>query len=135
MSSYHCLLAINTGYFNHTLKNLILKIKMSNLAAPVATAIRQKLSTNLNVLHLDVLNESHMHNVPKGSETHFKVVVVSEKFSGVPLIKRHRIIHDLLKDELQNGVHALSIEAKTPDQWTPDDTIKRSPPCKGGFGL
>ncbi|KAK5650057.1 hypothetical protein RI129_001086 [Pyrocoelia pectoralis] len=108
---------------------------MSNLTAPVATAIRKKLSSNLNVLHLDILNDSYMHNVPKGAETHFKVVVVSDQFNGLSLIKRHRIIHDLLKDELQNGVHALSIEAKTPDQWDPKDVPEKSPPCKGGFGL
>ena len=37
--------------------------------------------------HLEVINESHMHNVPRSSETHFKVVVVAEAFEGVPLIK------------------------------------------------
>ena len=36
---------------------------------------------------MEVMNESYMHNVPKGSETHFKVVVVSPKFEGQPLIK------------------------------------------------
>lgn len=54
---------------------------------PIENSIRNKLSIALNLKHLDVINESHMHNVPPGSETHFKVVVVSENFDGLPLIK------------------------------------------------
>jgi BolA protein len=54
---------------------------------PVEHAIRRKLTETLNPLHLDVFNESYMHNVPPGSETHFKVVVVSDKFDNLPLIK------------------------------------------------
>lgn len=51
------------------------------------TSIRKKLTEALHPQHLDVLNESYMHNVPKGSETHFKVVVISDKFENQPLIK------------------------------------------------
>lgn len=54
---------------------------------PVEQSIRTKLTANLNPKHLDIINESFMHNVPAGSETHFKVVVVSDKFDGLPLIK------------------------------------------------
>lgn len=54
---------------------------------PIENSIRKKLSESLTPHHLDVLNESYMHNVPKGSETHFKVVVVSDKFDNEPLIK------------------------------------------------
>lgn len=63
--------------------------------------------------HLEVFNESYMHNVPKGSETHFKVVVVSEEFDGVSLIKRHRMVNNALRDELAGGVHALSIQVQS----------------------
>jgi BolA protein len=54
---------------------------------PMEHAIRRKLTETLSPVHLDVLNESYMHNVPRGSETHFKVVVVSDKFDNLPLIK------------------------------------------------
>ncbi|CAH2015497.1 unnamed protein product [Acanthoscelides obtectus] len=102
---------------------------------PVEQSIRKKLTEHLEVSHLEVINESYMHNVPKGAETHFKVVVVSDKFDGVPLIKRHRMVNEILKDEIQNGVHALSIEAKTTSQWNNSDkTIDPSPNCRGGFG-
>ena len=60
--------------------------------------------------HLEVINESNMHNVPKGSETHFKVVVVSDSFEGLSLVKRHRAVNEVLAQELQSGVHALSIQ-------------------------
>ena len=60
--------------------------------------------------HLDVINESFMHNVPRGSETHFKVVVVSNRFDQESLLKRHRLINEVLQEELQGSVHALSIQ-------------------------
>ncbi|XP_060524348.1 bolA-like protein DDB_G0274169 [Cylas formicarius] len=109
--------------------------KMSFLEKPVEKAIITKLTDLLAPQDLRVINESHMHNVPKNSETHFKVVVVSDKFTGMPLLKRHRIINDALKYELQNGVHALAIEAKTPEQWAESSRIiDASPNCRGGFG-
>ena len=75
-----------------------------------------------------------MHNVPKNSETHFKVVVVSDMFDGSPLIKRHRTVNTLLKDELASGVHALSITAKTREQWDKSHVVEPSPTCMGGSG-
>ncbi len=68
------------------------------------------------------------------SETHFKVVVVSQSFSGQPLLARHRAIQACLQSELDNGVHALSIVAKTPEQWAKTSEVKPSPTCVGGFG-
>lgn len=53
----------------------------------ITETIINKLKGHLKPLHLDVINESYMHNVPKGAETHFKVHVVSDKFSNLPLIK------------------------------------------------
>ena len=60
---------------------------MSQFVAPVEASIRQKLTSQLQTTHLEIINESYMHNVPKNSETHFKVVVVSNKFADLPLIK------------------------------------------------
>lgn len=47
--------------------------------------IEQKLQAELEPVHLDVINESGMHNAPPGAESHFKVVVVSQKFEGEEL--------------------------------------------------
>ena len=91
-----------------------------------------------------------MHNVPKGSETHFKVVVVSGKFEEVrstvpgaftstpcPQMKalaRHRAVNACLAVELGAGVHALSILARSPAQWAEGKAVEPSPACRGGFG-
>nr|CAI5853181.1 unnamed protein product [Callosobruchus analis] len=58
-----------------------------SISNPVEQSIRRKLTEQLGVFHLEVINESFMHNVPKGAETHFKVVVVSDKFDKTPLLK------------------------------------------------
>ncbi|XP_029674186.1 bolA-like protein DDB_G0274169 [Formica exsecta] len=105
------------------------------LNKPIENSIKKKLETTLRPLYCNVINESYMHNVPKDSETHFKVVIVSEKFNKQPLIERHRVINELLQVELQGGVHALSIVAKTPEQWEASNkTVTASPACRGGFG-
>nr|SVE76786.1 EOG090X0K4K [Daphnia longispina] len=102
---------------------------------PMEMLIREKLTDQFSPVHLEILNESYMHNVPKGSETHFKVVVVSNKFENTPLLQRHRLVNQVLSEELKNGVHALSIVAKTPSQWEDSSKItEKSPACKGGFG-
>lgn len=84
--------------------------------------------------HLEVTEESHQHRVPEGAESHFKVVVVSECFSSLPPLARHRLVHRLLAGEFASGLHALALQAWTPEEWlargghSPD-----SPPCRGGF--
>eukprot|EP01061_Rhynchopus_euleeides_P000898 TRINITY_DN10643_c0_g1_i2.p2 TRINITY_DN10643_c0_g1~~TRINITY_DN10643_c0_g1_i2.p2 ORF type:complete len:128 (+),score=37.05 TRINITY_DN10643_c0_g1_i2:111-494(+) len=102
---------------------------------PIGKAIEAKLSEGFAPSEMQVINESHMHNVPKGSETHFKVVVVSDRFEGVKLIDRHRQVNAALKDELAGPVHALSINAKTPEQWAKNSNVSPSPSCRGGDGV
>jgi acid stress-induced BolA-like protein IbaG/YrbA len=52
--------------------------------------IETKIRSSLAPSHLEVIDESHMHSVPPGSESHFRVVVVSERFEDLPLVQRHR---------------------------------------------
>ena len=106
---------------------------MSTQAGPVQQRITQKLSDAFAPAHLEVVNESYMHSVPKGSETHFKVLVVSDKFDSVATIERHRLVNTCLAEEIGNPVHALSISAKTPKQWN-GKQLEASPACRGGFG-
>ncbi len=84
---------------------------------PVAQALRAKLTDAFSPSYLEVINESGNHNVPRGSESHFKVIVVSDIFDGKSIIDRHRLVNDCLKEELSTRVHALSIVPKTPSQW------------------
>ncbi|XP_066304102.1 DNA-binding transcriptional regulator BolA-like isoform X2 [Branchiostoma lanceolatum] len=103
---------------------------------PVESIIREKLSQHFQPSHLDVINESYMHSVPPGSETHFKVVVVSDMFDKEAIIKRHRMVNGVLQEELEGPVHALSIMAKTPKQWEDSGgKVSKSPACRGGMGL
>lgn len=87
----------------------LLRRNMSMDNKPIESSIKLKIENALKPSYFEIINESYMHNVSKGSETHFKVLVVSNEFDNKPLIKRHRIINELLEDELKNGVHALSI--------------------------
>jgi BolA protein len=73
-----------------------------------------------------------MHSVPPGSETHFKVVVVSALFEGKSLVERHRLVYDALGEEMRSGVHALTITSRTPGEWEKNASAPPSPPCLGG---
>lgn len=95
--------------------------------------IIEKLQQALAPQQLEVINESHMHNVPEQSETHFKVVIVSDLFEGESLVKRHRRINALLSDELAGGVHALGLHTLTCAEWEKrQGQIAASPRCLGG---
>ncbi len=95
--------------------------------------IETKLHQAFDPSHLSVLNESYMHNVPAGSESHFKVVIVSEAFEGKRLIARHRQVNGVLADELANHIHALAIHTYTAEEWkTQLEGAPDSPMCRGG---
>lgn len=95
-------------------------------------AIETKLSA-LDPVHLEVVNESHMHSVPANSETHFRVTVVSDRFEGQLPVARHRLVNGILRDELASGVHALALHTRTPDEWFEQGgAVPDSPPCLGG---
>lgn len=102
-------------------------------------AIEQQLREALAPSHLEVINESHMHSVPKGSETHFKVVVVSERFEGLSAVKRHQLVYGALGDAMrkkpaEGGIHALAITSRTPAEWGAVPLANESPKCLGGNG-
>lgn len=94
--------------------------------------IIEKLQNALNPVYLEVTNESHMHNVPPGSESHFKVVAVTEEFNGKMLVARHRIINKVLAEELNGSIHALALHTMTPEEWAEKESAPVSPPCMGG---
>ena len=83
--------------------------------------------------HLEVINESGKHNVPAGSETHFKVVMISDKFEGLQLIQRHRMVNELLHEELAGPIHALSLHLYSSRDWQKRfGAVPQSPRCHGG---
>jgi BolA protein len=83
--------------------------------------------------YLEVIDESHMHNVPKGAQSHFKIVVVSDRFDGLPLVKRHRTINNLVRPLFEGSLHALALHTMTPAEWQArGGSFPKSPPCMGG---
>jgi BolA protein len=99
-----------------------------NLKTRIESKIKEKLAPTFS----EVVNESHGHNVPKNSETHFKVTVVSESFEGQNPVQRHRTLYQLLEEERQSGVHALALHLYTPLEWEKKKKSADSPPCEGG---
>lgn len=99
----------------------------------VQATIEKKLADDFNPLHLQVINESNNHNVPEGSESHFKVIVVSPAFAEKNLLARHRLINASLADELKDSIHALAIHTYTEEEWQEESNgAPMSPPCLGG---
>lgn len=84
----------------------------------VADRIRSKLNEALAPARLDLLDDSAKHSghsgAREGGESHFSVVIVSEKFDGLSRVARQRLVNTVLAEELAGPVHALSIQAKTP---------------------
>jgi BolA protein len=86
----------------------------------IANEIRRKLGEALAPAELDVVDESARHAGHTGArpegETHFRVRIVSRDFEGLNRIARQRRVYEILAEELRTQVHALSVEAKTPEE-------------------
>ena len=100
----------------------------------VTATLQETLQTALQPTHLEIRNESYKHKGPKDAESHFQVIVVSEQFDNLSLIKRHRLVNQACQSLLDGPIHALSIVAKTPDQWQAMEgqEIPGTPNCRGG---
>lgn len=99
----------------------------------VEDTLKHKLNSEFQPSYLEVVNESHMHSVPPNSETHFKLVIVSESFLNKRAVARHQSVYQLLNHELQNGVHALALHTYTPEEWDArQNQAPDSPNCMGG---
>ncbi|KAF9347801.1 hypothetical protein BGX34_002881 [Mortierella sp. NVP85] len=87
---------------------------------PITTSIRSKLNDLLKPTSFEIINDSSQHahhSAMRGvtsKETHFRINVVSEAFGGKSTIQRHRLIYGALNEEFAAGLHALSLNTKTP---------------------
>jgi BolA protein len=89
----------------------------------IRTRIETRLSERFAPERLEVIDESHHHaghqpDITGTGETHMRVRIVSMHFHGIGRLQRHRMINDLLKPELDAGLHALAIEAAAPGETT-----------------
>jgi BolA protein len=86
----------------------------------VAATIRQRLEQALRPTRLEIIDESHLHAghsaQAKAGESHFRVLVVSPDFAGKSRLARHRLVNELLADQLAVKVHALAIHAYAPGE-------------------
>jgi BolA protein len=86
---------------------------------PVGTRIKSKLERAFSPASLELIDESHLHAGHAGAhpegESHFRVRIVSGSFKGKSRVERHRMINQVLADELEARVHALAIHASPPD--------------------
>ncbi|MEM8499648.1 MAG: BolA/IbaG family iron-sulfur metabolism protein [Pseudomonadota bacterium] len=99
----------------------------------VQQQIVQKLQNAFEPEHLQVVNESDQHNVPPGSESHFKVVIVTGLFDGQRDVARHQSVYKVLSEELAGSVHALALHTYSPEEWnTRQHDAPNSPACHGG---
>ncbi|MER3547173.1 MAG: BolA family transcriptional regulator [Chloroflexota bacterium] len=79
--------------------------------------IRARLSAALNPQSLEVIDEGHLHIGHAGEGSgHFRVRIVTSAFAGKGAIERHRLVYVALDELMGRGIHALAIEAKSPDE-------------------
>jgi BolA protein len=86
----------------------------------IESALREKLMVGLEPVRLDVINESEMHaghrSSPGTGESHFRVLIVSDKFTGQSRVARHRMVNQLIAEELAGGLHALALATYAPGE-------------------
>ncbi|WP_210545858.1 BolA family transcriptional regulator [Rhodoferax sp. PAMC 29310] len=87
--------------------------------APTASLLDQRLRELLQPTSLEVLDESYQHHGHVGANdtgfgTHFRVKIASPLFAGKTPVARHRLVYDALQDFIDQGLHALAIEARLP---------------------
>ncbi len=95
--------------------------------------IQRLLEENFSIKHIVLENESYMHSVPENSETHFKLVLVSNDFDGVRKVARHQKVYALTNPIMEEGLHALALHLYTVEEWaTHNEHVPSSPNCLGG---
>jgi len=86
----------------------------------VEQQITEKLQQAFAPVVLEVVNDSHRHaghaGTPGTGESHFTVKVVSASFAGKSRLERHRMVNDVLAEELKGPIHALAISALAPEE-------------------
>ena len=90
--------------------------------------IEQRLSKNIECVHLEVIDESPNHGGYNGSISHLKVIIVSNEFIDQSLINRHKLVYKAMGD-LVGQIHAISIVSKTSNQWEESNEYPSSPEC------
>ncbi len=82
--------------------------------------IQSRLAATLSPARIDVIDESAQHaghsGARAGGETHYRIDVVSSAFAGKSRVQRHRLVYEALAAEIADGVHALALSTRAPDE-------------------
>ena len=80
--------------------------------------IRERLEEALSPQRLEIRDDSHRHAGHEGAKAggHYSVTIVAGVFEGKSLVQRHRLVYQAVGDRMQQGIHALSIKALTPEE-------------------
>ena len=91
---------------------------------PTAAQLDARLRERLQFTSLEVIDESFQHAGHAGANgsgfgTHFRVRITSQLFTGKSRVQRHRLVYEALQDFIDQGLHALAIEAEASPQANP----------------
>lgn len=100
---------------------------------PIETRMRERLLAALQPERMLLENETRRHRVPPDAESHWNLVIVAEAFADRSRVARQRAVFSALGD-LMPRIHALTIKALTPAEWTAagGEVTNPAPPCMGG---
>tara|TARA_B100000768_G_C11269839_1_gene372876 strand:- start:1483 stop:1788 length:306 start_codon:yes stop_codon:yes gene_type:complete len=98
------------------------------MSKAIELKIINQLNSSFKLSSLKIVNESSMHNVPEGAESHFKIVIVSNQFKEQKMTQRHKAIYKAL-GEIMSSIHALSIHAFDDKEFDENPLILDSPQC------
>jgi BolA protein len=86
-----------------------------------AARIARKLREGLDAVHVEVVDESHLHAGhagARGGAGHYRVLVVSQRFEGLSPVAAQRLVYAALAKEMEAEIHALQIRALSPARWS-----------------
>lgn len=89
------------------------------MTRPSADEIRDRLLAAFPDAVVVVQDDSHLHAGhagARGGAGHYSVRMVSPAFAGQRTLARHRLVYDPLRDWMPHRIHALSIDARTPEE-------------------
>ena len=90
---------------------------MTDTAKEIESILKEEFAP----IHLEIIDESHLHaghmGYVEGQSTHFRITIVSEKFEGMMPIKQHRMVNAAVKELLDGPVHALALKTLKASKW------------------
>lgn len=82
-------------------------------------------------VYIDCGNFSDQHRLAPGSESHFQVTLVSEKFNGLSRVQRHKLVYQVIKRHFEAQLHAAVLNLYTPEEWAKSPRSNPPPLCGG----